>query len=143
MQSAWRKMRLRRLHRKQAEAGFRPIPEGAVVVAQGLWNPGDLVFGTDGTLYIAETGVAGGDDSGPPAGEGTPAPGATPVTAPPALIPAQISQISPDGAQSVLTKETGGVGIGVYNGSVYVSSGGGSVGSGVIPQSRRKHRARG
>ncbi|MBA3378916.1 MAG: hypothetical protein H0T93_08530, partial [Chloroflexia bacterium] len=30
--------------------GLPPIPEGATVVAEGLWNPGNIVFGPDGTL---------------------------------------------------------------------------------------------
>lgn len=114
--------------------GMPPIPEGAVVVAEGLWNPGDLAFGEDGTLYIAETGVAGGNgspDAPPP--EATPnADGSLPLGPAPA-VPAQVSQIAPDGKQSVLTTEAGGVGIGVFDGSVYVSTGGGSVGSGFAP----------
>ncbi len=112
--------------------GLPPIPEGAVVVAEGLWNPGDLAFGEDGTLFIAETGVAGGEGGPtdePPAGGAD----ATPVAAPAPLVPAQISQVAPDGTQSVLTDEIGGVGIGVYAGSVYVSQGGSSVFSGLVP----------
>lgn len=114
--------------------GMPPIPEGAVVVGEGLWNPADLALGEDGTLYIAETGVAGGNgspDAPPPAA--TPnADGSLPLGPAPA-VPAQISQISPDGKQSVLTTEAGGVGIGVFGGSVYVATGGGSVGSGFGP----------
>ncbi len=113
--------------------GLPPIPEGATVVAEGLWNPGDLAFGDDGTLYIAETGVAGGDPSAPPA-LATPNPdGSLPLGAAP-VIPPQISAVAPDGKQSVLTTGTGGVGIGVLSGWVYVSTGGGSVGSGFAPQ---------
>jgi hypothetical protein len=110
-----------------------PIPEGAVVVGEGLWNPGDLAFGPDGTLYIAETGIAGGASE---PGDAPPSPqaGGTPPQSSPALVPPQISQIAPDGTQSVLTTEVGGVGIGFYDGSVYVSTGGGSVGSGFTPQ---------
>ncbi|MDQ3514120.1 MAG: hypothetical protein M3462_10750, partial [Chloroflexota bacterium] len=105
--------------------GLPPIPEGATVVAEGLWNPGNIVFGPDGTLYIAESGVAGG--GGP--GEGAPAtPGAE---GPTPLVPPQVSQLAPDGTQSVLTAETGGIGIAVYEGEVYVSAGGGSIGRGL------------
>lgn len=111
--------------------GLPPIPEGAVVVAEGLWNPGDLAFGEDGTLYIAETGVAGGGE-GPP--EEAAAPAASPAAGPEPLVPPQVSQVAPDGTQTVLTTETGGVGIGVFGGEVFVSQGGGSVGSGLIPQ---------
>jgi len=107
--------------------GLPPIPEGATVVAEGLWNPGNIVFGPDGTLYIAESGVAGG--GGP--GEGAPAtPGAQ---GPAPLVPPQVSQLAPDGAQSVLTTETGGIGIAVYDGEVYVAAGGASVGVGLAP----------
>ena len=111
--------------------GMPPLPPGAVVVAEGLWNPGDLAVGDDGTLYIAEGGIFGGEESeGPPA---SPDPNASPVASPPPLIPPQVSQVTADGAQSVLTTETGGVGIGVTGGTIYVSTGGGSVGSGMIP----------
>lgn len=106
--------------------GLPPIPEGATVVAEGLWNPGNIVFGPDGTLYIAESGVAGGGGSD----------GATPVATPgtegPApLVPPQVSQLAPDGTQSVLTAETGGIGIAVYEGDVYVAAGGASIGMGL------------
>ena len=110
-----------------------PIPDGAVVVAKGLWNPADLAFGPDGTLYICETGVSGGDDSGPGPAEATPDPAATPVIGPAPLVPPQVSKVTTDGKQAVLSTEAGGVGIGVYNGSVYTANGGGSVGSGMIP----------
>jgi hypothetical protein len=52
------------------EGGMPPLPEGATVVAEGLWNPGNLVFGPDGTLYIAETGVAGTPPEAVPATPG-------------------------------------------------------------------------
>jgi len=101
-----------------------PLPEGAVVVAEGLWNPGNLAFGPDGTLYIAETGVAGGD----PSMMATPG-----VEGPAPLVAPQVSQVAADGTQSVLTTEAGGVGIAVYNGEVYVAAGGSSVGMGMLP----------
>lgn len=104
--------------------GMPPLPEGAVVVAEGLWNPGNLAFGPDGTLYIAETGVAGGD----PSMMATPG-----VEGPAPLVAPQVSKVTPDGTQSVLTTEAGGVGIAVYDGEVYVSAGGGSVGMGMLP----------
>ena len=111
--------------------GMPPIPTGAVVVAEGLWNPGDLALGEDGTLYIAETGVAGGGSSpdAPPPAATPNADGSLPI-GPAPVVPAQISRVAPDGTQAVLTTEAGGVGIGVFDGSVYVSTGGGSVGSG-------------
>jgi sugar lactone lactonase YvrE len=115
------------------EGGMPPIPEGAVVVAEGLWNPGDLAFGTDGTLYIAETGVSVGASEPGDAPPSPQADGKLPQTPPPA-VPPQVSKVAPDGTQSVLTTEVGGVGIGFYSGSVYVSTGGGSVGSGFTPQ---------
>jgi sugar lactone lactonase YvrE len=104
--------------------GMPPLPAGATVVAEGLWNPGNLAFGPDGTLYIAETGVAGGG----PEMQATPG-----VQGPAPLMPGQVSQVAADGTQSVLTTEAGGVGIAVYEGEVYVSAGGGSVGMGMLP----------
>ncbi len=109
--------------------GMPPLPEGATVVGQGLWNPGDITLGEDGTIYIAEQGVSGGDPTAPP-------PAATPgvvATATPPLVPPQISAIAPDGTQIVLTTAIGGVGIDYYDQSVYVSTGGSSVGSGMLP----------
>ena len=73
--------------------------------------------------------AAGGPTDEPPAADAD----ATPAAGPPPLVPAQISQVAADGTQSVLTAEVGGVGIGVYAGSVYVAQGGGSVGSGLVP----------
>jgi hypothetical protein len=110
--------------------GLPPLPEGATVIAEGLWNPGNLAFGPDGTLYIAETGVAGGGEE-PPAG--TPDPNATPVQGPAPLVAPQVTQVAPDGTVSLLTDAFGGVGIGVYNGEVFVANGGTSVSMGMIP----------
>jgi hypothetical protein len=116
-----------------ADSGMPPIPDGAVVVAEGLWNPGDIAFGDDGTLYIAETGAFGGEE-GPGPVSATPNADGTPPMGPAPIVPPQISQVTADGTQSVFTDEVGGVGIGVANGTVYVSNGGGSVGSGATPQ---------
>jgi len=111
--------------------GLPPLPQGATPVAQGLWNPGDLALGPDGTIYIAETGVSGGSSE---AGQlATPLPNGTPVTVAPPLVPPQISAVAPDGTQIVLTAEIGGVGIGVRDNEVFVSTGGGAVGSGFTP----------
>ena len=117
-----------------AEGGMPPIPEGAVVVAEGLWNPGDIAFAEDGTLYIAEGGVypEEGDGGGPT--EGTPDPSAAPPMGPEPIVPPQVSVLAADGTQSVLTTTAGGVGIGVSGGSAFVARGGGSVGSGLTPQ---------
>lgn len=113
------------------QGGMPPLPEGATPVAQGLWNPADLAIGPDGTIYIAENGIAGG--GGEPGTMATPGPDGTPVMSAPMLVPAQISAVAPDGTQAVLTSEIGGVGIGVYDGEVFVAQGGGSVGTGFTP----------
>ncbi len=105
--------------------GMPPLPEGAVIVAEGLWNPGNLAFGPHGTLYIAETGIAGEPPTELPA---------TPDTMGPApLVAPRVSQVAPDGTQSVLTAEAGGVGIAVHDGEVFVAAGGSSVGMGMMP----------
>jgi len=114
-----------------APGGMPPLPAGAVPVAQGLWNPQDLAFGPDGTLYIAENGIAGG--GGEPGTMATPGPDGTPVTASPMIVPSQLSAVAPDGTQAVLTTEAGGVGIGYYDGEVFLAQGGGSVGTGFTP----------
>jgi hypothetical protein len=112
------------------EGGMPPLPEGATVVGQGLWNPGDITLGEDGTIYIAEQGVAGGDPTAPPAAA---TPGAEPVTGPAPLVPPQASAIAPDGTQLVLATAVGGIGIDYFDREVYVSTGGSSVGSGMLP----------
>jgi hypothetical protein len=110
--------------------GLPPIPEGATVVADGLWNPTNILFGEDGTLYIAESGVSGGGgpDEGAmatPNAEGTPFPGPT------MLIPGQVSKLAADGTLSVLGGGLGSaVGLAIWNGKLYVSAGGGSIGMG-------------
>ncbi len=112
--------------------GMPPIPEGATVVAEGLWNPTNLAFGADGTLYVAESGVGSG--GGPEAGVATPNALGTPFPGPTMLVPGQVSAIAPDGTVSVLAGDLGyAVGIAVADGTLYVSAGGGSVGSGFAP----------
>lgn len=46
--------------------GLPPLPEGATVVAEELWNPRFLAFGDDGTLYITENGIGGDEIVGQP-----------------------------------------------------------------------------
>lgn len=131
--------------------GLPPLPEGATVVAEGLFNPRFLAFGDDGTLYITENGV-GGDEvlpgpGGTNEGEATPVTGAeaTPVEEP-AMPPStrgytgQISAVAPDGTQSVLASGlasysdgVGPVGIALGAGAVYFSIGGVAVGAGFPP----------
>ncbi|CAN5571107.1 hypothetical protein BH09CHL1_BH09CHL1_19120 [soil metagenome] len=112
--------------------GLPPIPAGAVVVAEGLWNPQNLAFGDDGTLYIVEQGVVGGGTEAPVAA--TPnADGSLPAAALP-VLPGQISKVGPDGAFSVVAAGFGGeVGITFQAGKLFVSRGGGSTGSGLAP----------
>ncbi|MGC4189809.1 MAG: ScyD/ScyE family protein [Thermomicrobiales bacterium] len=114
-----------------ADDGMPPLPEGAVPVAQGLWNPGDLVFGDDGSLYIAQSGISSGDTMGEV--QATPLPNGTPVTTASPLVPPQIAVVAPDGAQSTLTTAIGGVGIAIHDGELFVAEGGGSVGTGFAP----------
>jgi len=136
-------------------AGLPPLPEGATLYAQGLWNPRFLEFGDDGTLYITENGI-GGDEVVAPAGngenEGSATPGATPVTA---ATPApdeaagatstrgytgQLSKVAPDGTQSVIvgglisySDGVGPVGLALGSGVAYFSIGGAAVGAGLTP----------
>lgn len=131
--------------------GLPPLPEGATVVAEGLWNPRDLAFGNDGTLYIAENGVGGDEVLPAPGGtnEGDATviaePEGTPVEAPP-MPPStrgytgQISQVTADGTQSVLASGlasysdgAGPVGLALGPGEVYFSIGGIAVGAGMEP----------
>lgn len=52
------------------ETGLPPLPEGATVVAEALFNPRFIAIGSTGTLYVTEAGV-GGDEMIPPPGVGT------------------------------------------------------------------------
>ncbi len=117
---------------ESAGPGLPPLPEGAVVVAEGLWNPQDITFGDDDTLYIVEGGVVGGGTEEPsmatPLPDGSLAPASLP------MVPGQISKVGPDGALSVIAQGNGGeVGIAFTPGKLFVSAGGGSVGSGLQP----------
>jgi len=130
-----------------------PLPEGATLVAQGLWNPRYLAFADDGTLYVTEVGI-GGDQPfvfGPPPAEDA-SPVAEPVVAgTPAAEEAvaggstrgytgQVSAIAADGTVSVavsgLPSYSDGVGphgITIQDGIVYFTVGGSAVLAGVEP----------
>jgi hypothetical protein len=131
--------------------GLPPLPEGATVVAEGLFNPRFLAFGDDGTLYITENGV-GGDEvlpapGGTNEGEATvvATPVGTPVEAPPQPpstrgYTGQITAVGPDGAQSVIASGlasysdgVGPVGIALGANEVYFTIGGLAVGAGMPP----------
>jgi hypothetical protein len=110
------------------QGGMPPLPAGATVVAEGLWNPANIAFDADGNLYVAEGGIpgAGPEEGGTPVAAGSPAPEP--------FVQGQVTKIAPDGTASVLaTGLLGAVGIKVHNGVLYVSSGGGSIGSGLTP----------
>ncbi|MDQ2683837.1 MAG: ScyD/ScyE family protein [Chloroflexota bacterium] len=112
--------------------GLPPLPEGATVVAEGLWNPTNMAFGEDGTLYIAESGVSGG--GAPDSEPATPLADGSLPPAPPALVAGQITAVAPDGTVSVLAEGLGSVaGIDAVGGTLYISAGGGSVAAGFQP----------
>lgn len=93
-----------------AEPALPPLPEGATIVASGLFSPRFLALGEDATLYVTDAG-AGGDEvlaSSDPSAGGTP--GATPVIEEPSVPPGastrgtsgQIVSVTSDGTQSVV-----------------------------------------
>ena len=110
------------------DGGMPPLPEGAIPVAQGLWNPNGLAVGEDGTLYIAEAGVAGGGEGEPTLA--TPLPDGTLATGPLPAVAPQVSTVAPDGTQAVLTTEAGGTGITIVGAEAFVVNGGTSVSGG-------------
>lgn len=87
------------------------VPEGCVVVADGLVNPRYVAVDDDGVIYISEAGTGGDEMVSPPAA--SPEPSASPVTDEPApdmgeMPPimrgntGQVTMVTPDGEQSVL-----------------------------------------
>ncbi|MGC4191456.1 MAG: ScyD/ScyE family protein [Thermomicrobiales bacterium] len=111
------------------QGGMPPLPEGAIPVAQGLWNPNGLAIAEDGTLYIAEAGVAGGGEAAP-AVAATPLPDGSLPVGPLPLVAPQVSKVAPDGTQSIVTTEAGGTGIAIVGTEAYVVNGGTSVSTG-------------
>lgn len=142
--------------------GLPPLPEGATLVAEGLFNPRFLAIGSDGTLYVSEVGV-GGDEviEQPESGTGE-VDGATPVTESatpvtgdpvPQATPeepaaplstrgytGQISTVGDDGVPTVIVEGLPSYsdGVGVHGialgaGEVYYAIGGAGVGLGIDP----------
>lgn len=129
---------------EEGGGGLPPLPEGATLVAQGLFNPRFLEFGDDGTLYITENGVGGDEVLQAPGNgtqEGAATPGATPVGTPAEEAPAgaastrgytgQISQVTTDGTQTVIASGlasysdgVGPVGLALGPNEIYFSIGG-------------------
>jgi len=139
---------------EQGGPGLPPLPEGATVVAEGLWNPRHIAIGEDGTIYVAEQGIGGEEvlSLTPPGAEAeaSPVAGATPVAqatpaeeaAPPSTrgYTGQVSAIAPDGSVTVLatglasySDGVGPAGIALVNGQVYFTIGGMGVGFGLTP----------
>jgi hypothetical protein len=137
--------------------GLSGLPEGATLVAEGLFNPRFIALGDDGTLYVTEQGVGGDEVISPPAtgvSEATPdaEAGATPVVGleeatpvaegPPSTrgYTGQLSMIATDGTQTVLVEGlpsysdgVGPHGIALGAGEVYYAIGGMGVGLGIDP----------
>jgi len=129
--------------------GLPPLPPGATVVASGLYNPRYIALADDGTLYVTEQGTGGEevlDVAGPGEAEATPVVAeATPVPAeeePPVSrgMTGQVTQVAPDGTQSVAISGlasysigVGPVGIAIQDGIVYFSIGGAAVQVGLDP----------
>jgi hypothetical protein len=126
------------------------LPEGAIVVADGLVNPRFIVISDEGTLYVTENGSGGDEVVTPPVGQA----GATPVAAEgtPAASEAppeqavtrgptgQITQVTSDGTQSVLVSGllsysvgVGPVGLALGTGELFFDIGGAAVGAGFEP----------
>ncbi len=108
-----------------------PLPDGATIIAEGLWNPYGLLF-ADGTLYIGENGIAspgtGGETLATPNADGTP------IAQVPGPVPGQVTVVSATGESSVIgVGAYGVVGMAVVDATLYVACGGGSVGSGFQP----------
>jgi sugar lactone lactonase YvrE len=111
--------------------GLPPLPEGAVVVAEGLWNPSGLAFGEDGTLYIAEQGfVATPSEEPAPSTTKEELKEGSPLQV---VIPGQISAIAADGTWSVLAGDIpGATALTVHGDHIYTISGGMSIGAGFV-----------
>lgn len=139
------------------DPGLPPLPEGATVLAEGLWNPRYITIDDAGSAYVTEVGI-GGDETlaPPPSGEGeidgTPAAGATPEPGPPASTrgcTGRITRINADGTASVLVSGlasysdgVGVAGISVHDGTGYFAIGGAAVFAGVdpLPEENTVHR---
>lgn len=132
--------------------GLPPLPDGATLVAEGLFNPRSLAFGDDGTLYITENGVGGDEVLAAPGNgmnEETSTPSATPVATPmeeeqgpPSTrgYTGRISKVLPDGTQSVIvdglasySDGAGPGGLTLGPGVAYFTIGGVAVGMGMQP----------
>lgn len=129
--------------------GSETLPNGCVVVADGLINPRYVAIGGDGTLYVTEAGSGGDEVLTPSQAEeaeevvGTPeAAEATPAgeEGPPVTRgdTGQVTAILPDGTQTIVAEGftsysigSGPSGIALGDGVIWISVGGGAVEAGV------------
>ena len=129
-----------------------PLPDECTVIASELLNPRFVAVGDDGAIYVSEAGVGGDEVLEPPADpiatpdpEGTPAPieeegppGGTATRG----TTGQVTMISPDGEQSILTdglpsyamgiEIAGPAGITVADGEVLLAVGGAGPGTAAL-----------
>ncbi|MBA3414103.1 MAG: ScyD/ScyE family protein [Chloroflexia bacterium] len=139
------------------EDGLPPTPAGCEVIAEGLVNPRGIALGDDGTVYVSEAGSGGDEVVTPPGAAEEPSQVATPDPVAAEAIPAdseegeagppltrgdsgQVTQIAPDGTQSVLasglasySEGVGPLGIVFADGQLWVAVGGAGVAFGVEP----------
>ncbi len=83
------------------EVGY-PAPPGVTVVAEGLLQPRGMTFGPDGSLYIAEAGIAPPPDKN-------------------AVNTGRITKIAPDGTRSVVLDQIATTGT-EFNGALGASA---------------------
>jgi sugar lactone lactonase YvrE len=112
------------------------LPAGCSVVASGLLDPRYIAAGPDGTIYVSEAGSGGDEVLAPPDAGATPVANPNEAPADTRGYTGQVTQIAPDGTQSVLAtglpsyamggvETTGPAGIAVApDGSVVLAVGG-------------------
>jgi sugar lactone lactonase YvrE len=78
------------------------LPAGCSVIASGLLDPRYIAVGPDGTIYVSEAGKGGDEVIAPPSAGATPVANPNESPADTRGFTGQVTQIAPDGTQSVL-----------------------------------------